>query len=158
MFRKMLRSGQALSGEECVEILKNEVRGVLSVLGDDDYPYALPINFWYCEDNGRLYFHCGKKGHKIDAVKQHDKVSFCVYDGGENRDGDWSKYFRSVIIFGRIAAVEDKEKALNIIRRLSYKFTSDSEYIENEITHFAAGVLCLELIPEHMTGKLVHEA
>ena len=80
MFRKMRRANQALSREECISILKKELRGVLSVLGEDDYPYGIPMNHYYCEEDGKLYFHSGMKGHKIDAIKRNDKTSFCVYD------------------------------------------------------------------------------
>lgn len=86
MFRKMARYRQQIAEEECIEILKKEPRGVLSVLGDDDYPYGLPINQFYCEEDGKLYFHSGKKGHKIDAINRHDKASFCVYDQGFRRE------------------------------------------------------------------------
>ena len=75
MFRAMTRSGQQLSDAECIAILQQAPRGVLSVLGDSGYPYGLPINFWYCEEDGKLYFHSGKTGHKIDAIQNCDKVS-----------------------------------------------------------------------------------
>ena len=39
----MRRFKQGLTREECVEILKNEPRGVLSLIGDDGYPYGLPM-------------------------------------------------------------------------------------------------------------------
>ena len=80
MFREMRRFKQQISREECIRILKEQPRGVLSVLGDDDYPYGVPLDHWYCEENGRLYFHCAKTGHKLDAVRKHDKASYCVLD------------------------------------------------------------------------------
>ncbi len=79
-FRKMRRFKQQLSEESCVEILKNEPRGVMAVAGENGYPYAFPIDFVY--DGGRLYFHCAKEGHKLDALKNCDKVSFCVMNEG----------------------------------------------------------------------------
>lgn len=158
MFREMRRKKQALSEEECLRILKEQPRGVLSVLGDDGYPYGMPMNHWYCEEDGKLYFHGGKIGHKIDALRQHDKVSFCVYDEGYRKEGDWALYIRCVIVFGRVRFVEDRERTVDISRKLSLKYTSDTDYIEHEVAKFAAGTLCLELTPEHMTGKLVHEA
>ena len=85
MFRKMLRFKQQIPEAECIKILKEEPRGVLSVLGDDDYPYGMPINHFYCEEDGKLYFHTGMKGHRTDAIRRHDKVSFCVYDSGFRR-------------------------------------------------------------------------
>ena len=158
MFREMVRKKQQLSEEECIEILRQEPRGVLSVLGDDDYPYGIPMNHYYCEEDGKLYFHGGKRGHKIDAVRRHDKVSYCVYDQGFRRDGEWALNIRSVIVFGRIEIVEDMETTVRISRLLSYKFTDDEEYIEREIKNSGPGTLLLALVPEHMTGKLVNES
>ena len=158
MFRKLLRHKQQLRDSECIEILKSEPRGVLSVIDDEGYPYGLPIDHWYCEENGKLYFHCGKIGHKLDAIRNWDKVSYCVMDSGIPEEGGWALYFRSVIVFGRAKVIEDKARIIEITRQLSYKFTDDTAYIEDEIRKFAAGTLCIELTPEHISGKLVHEA
>ena len=156
MFRELARKKQALSIEVCKEILKQEVRGVLAVNGDDGYPYALPINFYYNEVNNKIYFHSGKHGHKIDAIKSSDKVSFCVYDKGYKREGHWSLNIKSVIIFGRIHVVDDWADELMV--EFCKRFTSDMEYINNEIKNFKSNtiVLCLDI--EHITGKLVNEA
>ena len=158
MFREMMRKKQALSKEECIELLQKEPRGILSVLGDEGYPYGMPLNHWYCEEDGHLYFHSGKQGHKIDALKNCDKVSFCVHDQGFRREGEWALNIKSVIVFGRVQMIEDHERALDICRKLSYKYTSDTAHIEKEIEMAGAAVLVFKLIPEHMTGKLVNEA
>ena len=91
-------------------------------------------------------------------MKSHDKASFCVYDQGFRREGEWALNIRSVIVFGRIEFIEDKEKIYEIARRLSHKFTDDEEYIEHEIVRSGPGTLMFALVPEHMTGKLVNEA
>ncbi len=158
MFRKMRRFKQQISNEECIGVLKNTKRGVLSLIGDDGYPYGLPIDHWYCEDDGKIYFHGAKEGHKIDAIKACDKVSFCVYDDGYRKDGEWALNIKSVIIFGRIKLVEDEEKARVICTELVRKFTDDEEYLQKELANAFSRVQCLELDPEHMTGKLVNEA
>ena len=155
MFREMMRKKQALSEEECIEILKKEPRGVLSVLGDDGYPYGMPINQYYCDEDGKLYFHGGKKGHKIDALCRSGKASFCVYDAGT--PVDWYLQFRSVIVFGTVEFVDDQEKMIDLTRRLCYKFTQDEDYIEDEIRNHAAGTLMFCLTPEHISGKVVNE-
>ena len=158
MFREMLRKKQQLSDVECIEILKQEPRGILSVIGDDDYPYGMPLNHFYCEADGKLYFHSGKKGHKIDAMTRRDKASFCVYDQGFRREGEWALNIRSVIVFGRIEIVTDPEKICEIARLLSYKFTDDENYIEDEIKKSGPRTFMFSLVPEHITGKLVNEA
>lgn len=156
MFRNLTRKKQKLSKVECKEILKQEVRGVLAVNGDDGYPYALPINYYFEEESNKIYFHSGKVGHKLDAIAKSDKVSFCVYDKGYHKDGHWSLNIRSVIIFGRMKIVDDwsDELMVNFCKR----FTGDIEYIYSEIEKFKSNtaVLCLEI--EHLTGKLVNEA
>lgn len=157
MFREVARSRQALTREECVDILKNELRGVLAVNGDDGYPYALPINHFYDETDGHLYFHSGRAGHKIDAMNRDGRASFCCYDKGFVKPDDWALNIRSVIVFGRLRVVEDHARAIDICRRLSYKFTRDDAYIDEEIARSGAGVLVFELVPEHMTGKIVNE-
>ena len=158
MFRKMMRQKQALSEEDCLELLRRLPRGVLSVLGDEGYPYGMPMNYWYNDGDGHLYFHGGKSGHKIDAIRACDKVSFCVYDEGYRRPGEWALNIKSVIVFGRIRVVEDQERAMEISRQLSYKYTADAAYIEQEIKASGPHTLCLELVPEQITGKLVNES
>ena len=78
MFREMVRKKQQLTREEAIELLKKEPRGVLSVLGDDGYPYGVPIDHWYNDADGWIYFHSGKEGHKVDAIRSCDKASFCI--------------------------------------------------------------------------------
>ena len=158
MFREIARKKQVLTSEQIIKILKTEKRGVLSVQGDNGYPYGLPLNFWYNKENGYIYFHSGKTGHKIDAINNDNRASFCVYDKGYIKDGDWALNISSVIVFGRLHIVEDSEKAIEIYRRLSLKFTSDIEYIDSEIEKFANNTLCYELQPEYITGKIVNEA
>ena len=158
MFRELTRKKQQLTREDCVQILKNEMRGVLSVQGDDGYPYGLPIDHWYNEEDGKLYFHSGKTGHKIDALRKSDKVSFCVYDQGFRRAGEWALNIKSVIAFGRARIVEENDRVVEITRKLSRKYTADEEYIEEEIRKYGAGTLLTEMETEHMTGPLVNEA
>ena len=158
MFRELARKNKAISREECLTLLKNEIRGVLSVLGDDEYPYGMPMNHFYNEEDGKIYFHCGKAGHRLDSLKNHDKVSFCVYDAGYRNEGEWALNVKSVIVFGRIKVVDDMARIVDISRALSHKFTQDEEYISREIEKYAKGTLLLELTPEHMCGKMVTES
>ncbi len=158
MFREMRRFKQQISEDECIHILKEEPRGVLSMLGDDGYPYGIPISHYYCEEDGKIYFHGAKVGHKIDAIKSYDKASFCVYDKGYRKEGEWALNIKSVVIFGRIRLVEDEEKSRMICTRLCRKFTDDEEYLRKELENAFPRVQCLEMTIEHMTGKLVNES
>ena len=158
MFRPMRRFKQQVSEAECIRILQEEKRGVLSVLGEDGYPYGIPLNHWYNPEDGKIYFHGAKTGHKIDAIAGCDKVSFCVWDAGYRKEGEWALNVTSVIVFGRIRLVADEEKTKLIGENLSRKFTDDEEYIRHEIQSAISRVQCLELTIDHMTGKLVNES
>ena len=157
-FCKMRRFKQELSKEECIEILKKEPRGVLSVFDENGYPYGIPMNHWYNEVDGKLYFHGAKSGHKLEAIKKYDKVSFCVYDSGYRNEGEWALNIKSVVVFGRKKVVEDPDKMVEICTNLCQKFTDDKEYLKDELQRALPRVLCLELTPEHMTGKRVKES
>ena len=157
MFREVTRVRQKLEKDECVRLLGESRRGVLSVIGDDGYPYGVPLNHWYCPEDGKLYFHSGKTGHKIDAIRACDKASYCVMGDGVRNPGEWWLTFRSVIVFGRIEIVASQERALEISRSLSYVFTSDEDYIRREIDNSGPAVLVFSLVPEHITGKTVRE-
>ena len=158
MFREMVRKKQQLGNEECIALLKEQPRGVLSLVGDGGYPYGLPIDYWYNEEDGCLYFHSGPMGHKIDALRANDRASFCVMDQGFREDGDWALKIKSVIVFGRLRIVEDHEKAIELTRALSFKYTEDAAYIQEEIDNYGHEVLVFKLVPEHMTGKITKES
>jgi len=158
MFREMRRFKQQISQEECLRVLKEQPRGVLSMLGDDGYPYGVPLDHLYSEEDNKLYFHCAKVGHKIDAITACNKVSYCVMDEGYRKDGEWALNINSVVVFGRIQIVEDEGKKREICTNLVRKFTDDEAYLQKELTNALPRVNCLELTIEHMTGKLVNES
>lgn len=138
-----------------MEILTNEPRGVLALLGDDDYPYALPMSHVYVD--GKIYFHGAMEGHKNDAVKRCDKVSYCVMDKGFRKDGDWWYTFKSVIIFGKIRILTDKDEKIDKLTYLGDKFFPTHEETVSEINRMLDRTEVFEITIEHMSGKLVCE-
>ena len=158
MFRELSRKNKQITNAECIQILTDETRGVLSVNGDDGYPYAMPMNHYYNKSDGCIYFHCGKSGHRLDCLKKSDKVSFCVCENGSMIDGDWALTVRSVIVFGKMEIIDDAALIADITARLSRKFTGDEEYIAQEIKNHGHLTLLLRLRPEHICGKLVKES
>ena len=158
MFREMRRFKQQISEEQCIQILKKQPRGVLSMIGDNGYPYGIPMDHWYSEKEKKLYFHCAKVGHKLDAISTCDKVSYCVMDEGRRRDGEWALNINSVVVFGRIRVVKDELKKREICTNLCRKFIDDEDYIRKELESAFPRVCCLELSIEHLTGKPVNKS
>ncbi|MBP3891364.1 MAG: pyridoxamine 5'-phosphate oxidase family protein [Solobacterium sp.] len=158
MFQELKRKKQALTNDQCISILKSTKRGVLSIYGLEGYPYGMPLNPYYEEESGKLYFHSGKFGHKIDALKENPRASFCVYDEGYRKDGEWALNISSVIVFGEVQLIEEKSKVEDICRKLSYQFTDDEAYIEGEIEKSLSATVLLEFTIHNICGKIVNEA
>lgn len=149
----MRRKKQKLQNEVCETILQKATSGVLAVLDDAGYPYAVPLSFVY--DMGKLYFHSAKEGHKIDAIVHHDLASFAVIDQDEIHPEAYTTYFRSVIAFGTVSLVEDAEEYHNAIVLLARKYhPNDSlEHLEEVIAKEKARMTIIKLEVTEMSGK-----
>lgn len=157
-FRALVRKKKEISHDECIALLTRETRGVLSVNGDGGYPYAMPMNHYYDPENGCIYFHSGKMGHRLDALRRSDKVSFCVVEQGTRDEGEWAYRVRSVIVFGHVEVIDDEAEIVRVATALCHKFPCDEKYIKSEIEKYAKATLLLRLTPAHMCGKCVTES
>lgn len=82
MFREMRRFKQQVTDEECKKVLAEEKRAAFSVIGEDGYPYTIPVNFYFDEEDNCIYLHGAREGHKIDALKTCNKVCFTTWNQG----------------------------------------------------------------------------
>ncbi len=155
MFREMRRKNRELPYEECIEILKNESRGVLAVLGDYDYPYTVPMTHAFID--GKIYFHGAQTGHKKDAIKKHEKVSYCVMDKGVKAEDDWWYTFRSVIVFGKIRTLTDSDDKIEKLTVFGDKFFPTHEETVSEIKRLFDKTEVFEISIDHISGKRVEE-
>lgn len=154
MFREMRRKKQVLSLEDNVQVLNRGTSGVLAVSGDDDYPYAVPISYLY-HDN-KIFFHCAKTGHKLDSISRNEKVSFCIIDEDRIVQDEYTCYFRSVIVFGKVRIVEDDAERRKIFEIFTAKYSPDKEETERleAIDNKGYNMICmLEMNIDHMSGK-----
>ena len=151
-FREMRRKRQQLSEEESICILQKATAGTLALLGDNDYPYAVPISYVYHE--GKLYFHSALAGHKVDAIRNCDKASFCVIDKDDLQPEKYTTFFRSVIAFGRIHIIEDDKEKLAMARMLGNRYNpNDDESLQKELEQGLSRMLMIRFDIEHLTGK-----
>jgi nitroimidazol reductase NimA-like FMN-containing flavoprotein (pyridoxamine 5'-phosphate oxidase superfamily) len=151
MFKAMRRDEKLLTEEEAHAILLEGDEGVLATVGEDDYPYAVPLN--YALHAGCIYFHCARSGHKLDNIRHNPKVSFCVVGSSQVVPAKFSTIFESVVLFGIAEEVdgEDKKAGLDALIR---KYAGD---------HLAAGKKYIDSAFEktrvfriritHLTGK-----
>ena len=148
----MRRKRQQLSEEESIAILEKATAGTLALLGDNDYPYAVPISYVYHE--GKLYFHSALAGHKVDAIRKCDRASFCVIDQDDVQPKKYTTFFRSVIAFGRIHIVEDEQEKLETARMLGNRYNpNDEESLCQEMKKGFSRMQMIRFDIEHLTGK-----
>ena len=154
MFRSMRRTRQLIPVEESIEIIQNGQSGVLAVLGDDDYPYTVPLNYVYADS--KIYFHWAKAGgHKLDAIKKHNKVSFCIIEQEKVVPEKYITIYKSVVVFGKINILETDEQKRNAIEKLSIKYNpkDSKENRDAVIKRNYLPLLMVELEIEHISGK-----
>ena len=151
MFREMRRKLQQLPQEECERILREGKTAVLALAGDDGYPYAVPVNYVY--DGGKIYFHCAKTGHKLDALRRCEKVSVCVVDRDDVAPERLATDYMSVIVFGRARILEDDEEIYRAVEVFGLKYNPDREAVRREIRREWNALCCVEITVDHMTGK-----
>jgi len=151
MFREMRRNRQMLSTEDTRAVMGRCTNGVLACLGDEGYPYAVPLSYVYF--NNRIYFHSAKAGHKMDAITRDPRVSFAVVDEDTIVSKEYTTYFRSAIAFGR-ARIAEGEERLEAFRALVEKYSGDQpeEARHREIAGCTQAVI-VAVDVEHITGK-----
>ena len=159
MFRAMRRNKQQLSEEETLKILNGATNGVLALDGDNGYTYAVPLSFAYSD--GKIYFHAALSGHKLDAIKNNDKVSFCAVAQDKVVQETFTTHYKSAIAFGRIKIISDnddpeKRRGLEL---LADKYSPDvsAESREREINGKMKALVVIVIEVEHLTGKVARE-
>ena len=148
----MRRIKQQLTKEECEKILVQSKTGVLAVLGNDGYPYTVPINYYYTD--GKIYLHCAKTGHKLDAIKNEQKVSFCVIDRDDILQEKFTTLFKSVIAFGRAEIMTDESEMRKAVTAFAEKYCPDFlDKVPSEVEREFSILCMIKINIEHMTGK-----
>lgn len=151
MFRELRRIKQKLSLDECVKILVSCPTAVLSVHGEDGYPYGVPINYVYHQD--KIYFHGAKSGHKIEAIRRNPKVSLTVIEQDRVDADTLSTHYRSVILFGTCRVLEEEKEVHDAARIFGLKYNPSEEAIEKEIQREWPALACFEIQVDHISGK-----
>ena len=157
MFRAIRKKKNEISIDATKELLHSSRRGVLAVNGDEGYPYAIPINYLYDEENNRIIFHGAKAGHKVDSLKKNDKICFTIYGNETIKEEKWAPYLQSVVIFGKCHLVENKDETISMLKKFALKYYPNEEMVNKEIEFSGRGVQMFEIEIEHLSGKEVQE-
>lgn len=157
MFRKVRKKANEISASLAKDLIKKSRRGILAVNGDNGYPYAIPINYLYSEENQKIFFHGSKVGHKVDAIKKSDKVCFTVYGNEQIKEETWAPYVQSALVFGRCKLIEDEDRAMIVLKDFAMKYYPSEIMVEEEMKKAAKATQMFEITIEHISGKEVQE-
>lgn len=157
MFRTIRKKKNELDFSAIEALLRSSRRGVLAVNGDDGYPYAIPINYYYDKDAQKIYFHGARAGHKVDALRACDKVCFTVYGNETVREETWAPFVQSTVVFGRCHLVQDGAKALDLLKTFAMKYYPSEQLADEEIAQAGKAAQLFEIEIEHISGKEVQE-
>ena len=152
----MEEQGFIESRDEMERLLREEEIGHLG-LSLEGKPYVVPLNYHYA--GGKIWFHCGFKGKKLDYLKENPEVCFVVarqaggvreHPGGNpcHVDSD------SVICYGKARVLDDldeREIALNAFNR---RFRPDAADIAQERVK---NCCVIEITISEMTGRQERE-
>lgn len=157
MFREIRRKKHEIDINAAKALLLSGRRGVLAVNGDDGYPYAIPINYIYDTDAGKIYFHGAKAGHKFDSLRACDKVCFTVYGNETVREEAWAPFMQSTVVFGRCRLMEPGERSAALLKKLAMKYYPEERLADEEIARDGKAAQMFEIEIEHISGKEVQE-
>lgn len=154
MFRNMRRAEKAVDIIKAEELLRSENYGVLSVIGDDGFPYGVPVNFVY--DEGKIYFHSTSgSSHKLDAIRKNEKVSFTVVLEHDMKPELLDTMYTSVIAFGRARVLVSKEERKEAVRSLLVGLAPAKVPQTDKIIQAEEGLFeMVEISVEHISGKI----
>ncbi len=152
LFHPMRRRDRELTGPEAWEILRRAEWGVLSTLGEDGWPYGVPVNHVVVE--GHIYIHCAQAGHKLENLASESKVSYCAVASSEIQPAELSTNFESTVVFGRAELVTEDAEKRQALEALLVRFAPQHPAEGAEAMHKEFGrTAVLRIAPEHVTGK-----
>lgn len=154
MFRKIRKIKNEIDKDAVDSLLHSCRRGVLSMNGEDGYPYAIPVNYYYDEANQKIYFHGAKAGYKVDCLNSCDKVCFTVFGNESIKDLEWAPYVQSVVVFGRCHLADTNNE---VLKTFMMKYYPNVDLVDKVIEEDSKFVQMYEISIEHKSGKQVQE-
>ena len=130
----MRRNDREITDKEAIAAFLSAEQILRVAFYDDGDIYIVPVNYGYCEENGRicLYFHGAKAGRKYTLAQKKPRVGFEI-DGGyallpaETGCGHSAKY-QSVIGNGTLQTVTDPDERMKGFACIMKQATGKAEW------------------------------
>lgn len=124
-------------------------------LMDGQEPYLVPLNYGYAD--GKIFFHSGKAGRKVEVLARNNKVKALVVLDAElymsennNQACSMSSRFKSIMIDGEVELLSDPASARQgMLALLKQSKAGHLELPENKMR--TVNIYCLHI--KDMVGK-----
>ena len=150
-----MKSRFNLKQREIEEIINKCEVCTLSMIDENNMPYALPFNFAY--EDGIIYLHSAPEGKKISILENNNNVcisfssDYQMYIQSEKVACSFSMKYRSVLVFGKVEFCdhEDLEMKQKVLDLFMHKYSpGKNEY------KFSAPALKNVKMFYYRTGKI----
>ena len=153
MFRELRRREKRMPDDAAKKILAEAEYGTLATMGQDGYPYAVPLNFVLHGND--LYFHSALAGHKLDNIDFIPRVCFSVVGYHQLLAEKFDTEYDSVTVYGTAAKVVDpaekRQALLCLVEKYSTHWRQQGiEYIDAK----SSATVVYKIAIQHMTGKI----
>jgi nitroimidazol reductase NimA-like FMN-containing flavoprotein (pyridoxamine 5'-phosphate oxidase superfamily) len=152
MFREIRLKDRVVDDEKTIEIITKGSYGVLSTIGEDGYPYGVPLNYTYYDNC--ICFHCAQEGLKLENINFSNKVSFCVVTRSDVLGNEFDTDYESAIAFGKANVIADGSEKKKILLSVLNKYSAD--YLKagnNYMKKYWDETKIIKIKIEHLSGK-----
>ncbi len=139
--------------QERIELLNSVEYGTLSLV-DGVMPYSVALNFVYLD--GFIYFHCGKKGKKIDILKQNSNCFFSVvkdysliasyFSSKSGLACPATHFFESIHIEGKVEFVDSTDEKIEMFTALMQKLQKEGGYKSFDSSDYKGSLDAVEVV------------
>lgn len=151
----MAKIEQFLSEPDALAIIASAEYGVLSTVGADGEPYGVPINYVYVPEERALFFHCLRRGRKLDNIAAHPTVSLVAVGEESLVPERFTTRYRSAMVFGTASVVEsDEERYLRLVQLNKALAPDHRDRYDEVITKYMPKVAVVRIDIARVTGKM----
>ncbi len=146
-------SNRTISTEEALAILKAGSHGVMSTASAQGEPYGVPVNYCYSETENCIFFHCARKGKKLDNILQNPRASFVVIGQQAVVPDRFITHYESALVTGRAALVTDRDEIVEKLIALCDRFAPGQSRRDAVIEKYLPAVAIVKVTVDAITGK-----
>jgi len=127
------RPDRELTQEDDInDILINGKFTTISLCRNNE-PYIVSLSYGYDHDKNALYFHCSKKGLKLDFLNINKRVCATVVEDGGYLSNECAHKYKSVVFWGDMQIVNDPEEKKHGMRILLHHLEEKDSVINKNM-------------------------